>query len=82
MTRERNAMPDTDTAPPPDPNGTGAPLPEEFGADAPALESHEDLVRRAAYAKYEQRGKEGGHEVEDWLSAEEEVTASERGSPA
>jgi len=82
MTGERNAMSETQAAPPSAPDGTGAPVPEGLDADAPALESHEDLVRRAAYAKYEQRGKEDGHEIEDWLSAEEEVTASERGSRA
>jgi hypothetical protein len=34
----------------------------------------EDQVRRRAYELYEQRGREDGHDVEDWLRAEEEVT--------
>jgi hypothetical protein len=34
----------------------------------------EDEIRRRAYELYEQRGREDGHEVEDWLRAEEEVT--------
>jgi hypothetical protein len=33
----------------------------------------EDEVRRRAYDLYEQRGGEQGHDVEDWLRAEEEV---------
>jgi Protein of unknown function (DUF2934) len=37
----------------------------------PALE---DEIRRRAYELYEQRGREDGDEVEDWLRAEEEVT--------
>ncbi len=33
----------------------------------------EDEIRRRAYELYEQRGREDGHDVEDWLRAEEEV---------
>ncbi len=33
----------------------------------------EDQIRRRAYELYEQRGMEDGHDVEDWLRAEEEV---------
>ena len=33
-----------------------------------------DQIRRRAYELYEQRGREEGHELEDWLRAEEEVT--------
>jgi hypothetical protein len=35
-----------------------------------------EKIRRAAYARYEQRGFESGHEDEDWLAAEAEVNAS------
>lgn len=34
----------------------------------------EELIRQRAYELYESRGREEGHEVEDWLSAEEEIT--------
>lgn len=34
----------------------------------------EDQIRRRAYELYEARGGEDGHEVEDWLKAEEEIT--------
>lgn len=33
----------------------------------------EDEIRRRAYELYEQRGREDGHDVEDWLHAEKEI---------
>lgn len=33
-------------------------------------------VRRAAYAKYQQRGYVPGHEEEDWLEAEREIDSA------
>lgn len=33
----------------------------------------QEQVRARAYELYEQRGHEGGHEIEDWLQAEQEV---------
>ena len=40
------------------------------------LESNElqEKIRLRAYALYEQRGREDGHDLEDWLRAESEVT--------
>jgi hypothetical protein len=35
----------------------------------------EEEVRRRAYTLYEQRGREDGHDVDDWLRAEAELTA-------
>lgn len=43
--------------------------------DGEAIMSRDERIRRAAYARYEQRGREPGHEVEDWLGAEAEVGA-------
>ncbi len=37
----------------------------------PGIES--ELVRKRAYEFYVERGMEDGHDVEDWLRAEEEV---------
>ena len=37
---------------------------------APELEDH---IRRRAYELYEQRGREDGRDMEDWLRAEEEI---------
>ncbi len=33
----------------------------------------QDEIRRRAYELYEQRGREGGRDLEDWLRAESEV---------
>ena len=34
----------------------------------------EDEIRRRAYELFEARGREEGHQLEDWLRAQEEVT--------
>jgi hypothetical protein len=39
-------------------------------------------IRRRAYELYELRGREDGHDAEDWLRAQEEVTRSRRKSAA
>jgi hypothetical protein len=36
-------------------------------------EGVEEQIRLRAYQLYEERGRENGHEVEDWLRAEEEI---------
>lgn len=41
---------------------------DPLGTNAP----QEELVRRRAYAIYEQRGKEEGHALEHWVEAERE----------
>lgn len=33
----------------------------------------EDTIRRRAYKLYERRGRADGHDIEDWLLAEEEI---------
>ncbi len=33
-----------------------------------------EQIRRRAYELYEQRGRDDGHELDDWLQAESEVT--------
>ena len=41
-----------------------------------AVESRTDIqvqIRQRAYEIYEQRGREDGHDVDDWLTAESEV---------
>ena len=35
----------------------------------------EEEIRRRAYVLYEQRGREDGHDLDDWLHAEAELTA-------
>jgi hypothetical protein len=36
-----------------------------------------EKIRRRAYQLYEERLWENGHELEDWLRAEEEITEQE-----
>lgn len=38
------------------------------------VEEVAERIRCRAYELYEERGREDGHEVEDWLRAEAEVT--------
>jgi hypothetical protein len=33
----------------------------------------QELVRARAYELYEQRGREDGHDLEDWVQAESEI---------
>ena len=44
-----------------------------------ATESHPNLeeeIRLRAYEIYEERGREGGRDVEDWLRAKAEITGT------
>jgi Protein of unknown function (DUF2934) len=44
-------------------------------------ENREEEIRRRAYELYDERGREDGHDVEDWLRAEAEINGrSERGA--
>ena len=42
--------------------------------DLGSLELTEEIIRRRAYELFELRGCQHGHDVEDWLAAEAEVT--------
>ena len=48
-------------------------LPTSVTSEPQELEL-EDQIRERAYELYEARGREGGHELEDWLRAEDELT--------
>ena len=41
--------------------------------DSDSLEVTEDLIRQRAYGYYEERGREDGHDLEDWFRAEAEI---------
>jgi Protein of unknown function (DUF2934) len=41
--------------------------------DKGSLGLTEEYIRLRAYQLYEQRGRQNGHDVEDWLQAEAEV---------
>jgi hypothetical protein len=38
--------------------------------------SLQEEIRRRAYALYEERAREDGHDIDDWLRAEAEVTTA------
>ncbi len=42
----------------------------------------EEKIRLRAYTFYEERGKEYGHDVDDWLRAEAELTGKAVGTAA
>lgn len=42
-------------------------------ADAATPDSIQQLIQARAYELYEERGRQDGHEEEDWLQAEQEV---------
>lgn len=37
-------------------------------------EKLDDIIRTRAFELYEERGKEDGHDLDDWLKAESEIT--------
>jgi hypothetical protein len=45
-----------------------------------AEENREEEIRCRAYELYEERGREDGHDMEDWLRAEAEITGRGEGS--
>jgi len=47
-----------------------------------SLEFTEELIRWRAYQLYEQRGWEEGHELDDWLQAEAEISGKKPGESA
>lgn len=56
------------------PNGTGSERSGEIAAAARLVTAIEAL----AFRLYEQRGRLDGHDVDDWLEAEQQVTDSMR----
>ena len=49
--------------------------PSTFGRSATDA-SLEEKIRTRAYERYEVRGREEGHDLEDWLEAEAEITGT------
>ncbi len=50
---------------------TSDPTPIDTGLGTPELE---EQIRHRAYSFYEQRGCQEGHDLDDWLQAEAELT--------
>lgn len=42
----------------------------------------EEDIRKRAYELFEARGREEGHELDDWLRAEEEIVGGKRDAAA
>ena len=45
-------------------------------ASTPTEKKLEAQIRLRAYELYEERGRENGHELEDWLQAEIDITGN------
>ena len=45
--------------------------------DTPSVD--DDLVARRAFQRYEERGREDGHDQEDWFEAEREIKGGTSG---
>jgi len=52
------------------PRSTSDPTPIDTRLRTPELE---EQIRRRAYSFYEQRGRQEGHDLDDWLQAETEL---------
>jgi Protein of unknown function (DUF2934) len=54
--------------------------PSTFGRTA--VEDNVEQIRTRAYELYEARGREEGHDLEDWLEAEGEITGTAKKTAA
>jgi hypothetical protein len=50
----------------------------ELYATNSRTESHRQQIEVRAYELFEQRGREEGHDLDDWLQAESEITMPAR----
>jgi Protein of unknown function (DUF2934) len=50
--------------------------------DQGSLEATEELIRQRAYSYYEQRGRDDGHDLDDWLRAEAEIVGQKTSESA
>jgi len=57
-------------------------MPAEKSATSSSTESTPDAIARRAFELYCARGCEHGHDVDDWLSAEQELLAAATSSAA
>jgi hypothetical protein len=53
---------------------------EATNVTAPS-EERQEQIRLRAYELYEARGREDGHEIEDWLQAEADVVPNSERNP-
>ena len=55
---------------------------KQTGTLATALSKLDEKIRLRAYDLYEQRGRQDGHALDDWLQAEAEVTQGKKKAAA
>ncbi len=48
-------------------------------SDVGSLELTEEYIRQRAYHRFEQRGQQHGHDLEDWVEAEAEIFGRKAG---
>lgn len=58
---------------------TSDPIPTELKPQTPELD---ERIRQRAYELYEQRGRLDGHDVDDWLQAETELSRKSKTAAA
>jgi Protein of unknown function (DUF2934) len=51
-------------------------------AEAESYQPNSEEIRRRAYELFELRGKQAGHDLDDWLQAEAELTGRKTGTAA
>ena len=56
------------------PTTTMPPLLRTINQTTESTSDLQEQIRRRAHELYEQRGRDEGHELDDWLQAESEVT--------
>jgi len=61
------------------PRSTSDPTAIDTGLLSPELE---EQIRARAYEIYEQRGRDEGHEIDDWLQAEAELSGKSKTAAA
>lgn len=75
MSTKRSERPNMTTAPSAEGGGAGDAPPDAGATDPSTTGDREQRIREAAYARYQARGGEKGHHVQDWLDAEAEMGA-------
>lgn len=51
-------------------------------SSAVSADKIQEQIRQRAYELYEQRGREDGHDIDDWISAELEVNRQKKAMAA
>jgi hypothetical protein len=55
---------------------------DSVGTSNGSAEEQHTRVEECAYRLYEQRGRQDGHDLDDWLTAEQQILAAEQADHA